>query len=496
MVGDKMSRQLILAIDQGTTGTTALLLDSALQVCAKATVEFEQIFPKPGWVEHRAEDIWRSLREAVLKCLETAKASSCDIASIGITNQRETTGLFTPDGELVHNFIVWQCRRSASICEKLKGDGHEDLVRKKTGLVLDPYFSATKLMWLFQKHPEFAKQAKDGKLFFGTIDTWLVKRMSGSRAHVTDATNASRTLLFDLEKGSWSESMLELFGIPAACLPEVRTSSEIYARTKGLDFLEDGIPIAGIAGDQQAALLGQACLNQGEAKVTFGTGAFVLMHTGGERIFSQHGLLSSVALSLRGRLTYCLEGSAFAAGAAVQWLRDGLNLITSADEVEALALQVPNCGEAYFVPAFSGLGAPYWRPDARAVLCGVSRGTTKAHVARATLEGIAFQNADIIEAMQKDGVTLKQLKVDGGAAKNSLLLQMQADFLNVPCLRPANVEATALGAAFLAGLGVGLFASVQELVAAWQPDHAFQPQLLAKDREDRIAKWRNAVAKA
>jgi glycerol kinase len=333
-------------------------------------------------------------------------------------------------------------------------------------------------------------------LLFGTIDTWLLHRLSGGSVHMTDATNASRTLLLNLETGEWDRELLEIFGVPAACLPEVRSSSEVYAHTKGLDFLPDGIPISGIAGDQQAALFGQGCLEAGEAKVTFGTGAFILMHTGKRRVVSTHGLLTSIALKLRGDTYYCLEGSAFMAGAAVQWLRDGLGIIKDTADVEALASQVPDSGEVIFVPALAGLGAPYWKPDARGLLSGVSRGTSQAHIARAVLEGVALQNADIIDAMNKDGVVLKVLKVDGGAAANNLLMQMQADYVNVRCARPANVEATGLGAAVLAGLGCGFFKDPQEVRSAWKAERVFEPQMPAALRQDRIAKWHAAVAKA
>jgi len=490
-----MPRELILAIDQGTTGTTALLVNKDLKVCSKATADFEQVFPKPGWVEHRGDDIWTSIKTAVTSCLAKANKTSRDIAAIGLTNQRETTGLFGRDGSLVHNFIVWQCRRSASICDSLRAE-NESLIRQKTGLVLDPYFSATKLAWLFKEHPDLLARTRKGELLFGTIDTWMLLRLSGGKVHATDATNASRTLLFNLDTKSWDNDLLNLFQVPSTCLPQIHTSSEIYGATAGLDFLDDGIPIAGIAGDQQAALFGQACLHAGEAKVTFGTGAFVLMHTGERRINSQHGLLSSVALSLKGQFSYCLEGSAFAAGAAIQWLKDGLKMIDSADQIEALALEVADSGEAIFVPALAGLGAPHWRPEARALLCGVSRGTTRAHIARALLEGLALQNRDILEAMAKDGVALKKLKVDGGASQNNLLMQMQADFLNVSCLRPANVEATAFGAAYLAGLGAGIFSDPTALSSAWTAQRVFEPKLESGERDNRIAKWRNAVSKA
>jgi glycerol kinase len=493
----------VISIDQGTTGTTVLVLDESLAVRGKANQEFRQIYPQPGWVEHDPEDIWQSVLGALARALAQAGCAREDLAAIGITNQRETAVVWDrPSGRPARNAIVWQDRRTADMCARLKAAGHEARIRVRTGLVLDPYFSATKLRWMFDDAPLLAERARAGSLAFGTLDSYLVARLSAGAAHVTDVTNASRTLLFDLHALAWSDELCELFGVPRACLPEVRSSAEIYATTRGVPGLPDGIPISGMAGDQQAALFGQACFSPGEAKCTYGTGAFLLMQTGSKPVASKRGLLSTVAWQLgsgveQGEIAYALEGSAFVAGAAVQWLRDGLGLFTSASEVEALARQVEDSGGVVVVPAFAGLGAPHWRPEARGLITGLTRGTTRAHLARATLEGIALQNVDLLRAMEEDaGQPLARLKVDGGAAANDLLMQFQADVLGVEIARPAILETTALGAAFLAGLGAGLWKSKSEIAKVWRCERRFSPSMQRAKVEAHLAAWRSAVARA
>ena len=491
-----MSDAIILAIDQGTTGTTVLALNAELQVLSSATREFAQVFPKPGWVEHEAGAIWESLKAATQDCLKQGEIDPAKIAGIGITNQRETTCLFDENSEPAHNFIVWQCRRTAEICEALKEAGHEPLFWERTGLVLDPYFSGTKLKWLFENVEGSWEKAAAGELLFGTIDTWLVHKLSGGVAHVTDATNASRTLLMDLRSCKFDPELLEILDIPAACLPSICSSSEVYGVTKGVDFLPDGIPIAGIAGDQQAALFGQACFSAGQAKCTYGTGCFLLLNTGTEIVRSKNGLLTTVAIKLGDEVQYALEGAAFIAGAAVQWLRDGLEMIQSAAEIEALAATVEETGDVVFVPALAGLGAPHWRPEARGLLMGLTRDTNRGHIARAVLEGIAFQNRDILEAMRSEGAQLKGLNVDGGASANGLLMQFQADLLGVECVRPKNLQTTALGAGALAGLAVGVFKSRDDVTGVWQEEARFQPQMDDATRERHVEKWAKACERA
>lgn len=489
----------VIAIDQGTTGSTVLLLDEALTVIGRKNVEFKQIYPQPGWVEHDPEDIWTSVCEAIGGVMNAAKLPPSDIAAIGITNQRETCLLW--DKKTLRperNAIVWQDRRTADVCVKLKERGLEPEVRAKTGLVLDPYFSGTKLAWMLDEDSTRRKRAEASELCFGTIDSYLVARLSGGAAHITDVSNASRTLLCGLESMSWEPSLLELFKIPHACLPEIRSSSEIYAETKGVPGLADGIPIAGIAGDQQAALFGQACFDPGSAKCTYGTGAFILMNTGDTPVVSESGLLSTIAWKLGpdGPGCYALEGSAFIAGAAVQWLRDGLGLFKEAAEIEKMAEEVEDSGGVVLVPAFAGLGAPHWRPEARGILTGLTRGTTKAHVARAALEGIALQNFDIVSAMKKDsGHTLKSFKVDGGAAANNLLMQFQADVLGVEIVRPQMLDTTALGAAFLAGLAVKVWKDKDELRSVWKEERRFSPSMNKEEVDNRLRAWNQAVAK-
>ncbi|MBU0554094.1 glycerol kinase GlpK [Myxococcota bacterium] len=483
----------ILAIDQGTTGSTALILDDALRVLGRHNQEFPQLYPQPGWVEHDLKDILTSVEGAVAGALAQAGIDPAQIAGIGITNQRETTALWSrATGTPVHNAIVWQCRRTAPRCEALAPQAA--LFKRKTGLVLDPYFSGTKLAWLLDERGHRAA-AEAGELAFGTIDSFLVWHLTGGEAHVTDASNASRTLMMNLKTLSWDPELLSLLKIPSAVLPEIRSNSEIYGYTRGFPGLPDGIPVAGMAGDQQSALFGQACFQAGEAKCTYGTGAFLLMNTGEEVVYSDNGLLTTVAWRLGEQTTYALEGSAFIAGAAVQWLRDGLGLIKQASEVEALAARCQDNGGVYFVPALTGLGAPHWRPDARGVIRGLTRGTTAAHLARAALEGIAFQNDEILKAMESDlGHPLAGLRVDGGAAANDLLMQFQADLLGVEIARPALLETTALGAAFLAGLAVGVWSDLDALRAAWREDRRFRRVMDQAEVAARVAGWRAAVA--
>ena len=489
--------ELILAIDQGTTGTTCLLVDAELAVIARATQEFPQHFPRPGWVEHDPDEIWASVLLAIQAVLAKSGAPPSRIAALGITNQRETSLVWErSSGRAIHRALVWQDRRTAETCAALKAAGHEDRVRALTGLVLDPYFSATKLAWTLD-HVEGARaRAEAGALAAGTIDSYLVWRLSGGAAHVTEPSNASRTLLWPLGGGGWSEELCALLRVPAATLPAVLPCTARFGATQGVPGLPDGIPIHGIAGDQQAALFGQACFTPGEAKCTYGTGAFVMLNTGATPVPSRHGLLTTVGWQIGATTTYCLEGSAFMAGAVVQWLRDQLGIIKSAAEVEALAASVPDSGEVVLVPAHAGLGAPHWRPEARGLITGITRGTSKAHLARAALEGIALEIMDLLQAMSADtGAPLRALKVDGGAAANDLLMQLQADLLGVPLVRPRMLETTALGAVLLAGLGVGLWRDQAALAAAWQEDRRFTPGALAL-RERLIARWRRAVAMA
>jgi glycerol kinase len=489
-----MKRKL-LAIDQGTTGSTAIVLTLEGETLGKATVEFQQHFPQPGWVEHDAEQIWKSVQESVAGALAAARVEGTEIGAIGITNQRETTLVWDrKDGKPVHRAIVWQCRRTAAECDRLKAEGAEPAVRKKTGLVVDAYFSGTKIAWILDHVSGARARAETGELAFGTMDTFLVHRLTGGAVHATDVTNASRTLLMDLEKLAWDEEMLRLFRVPASVLPTIVPSAGRIGTTKGVGFLPDGIPITGIAGDQQAALFGQACFGEGDAKCTYGTGAFALMNIGATPTASKHGLITTVAWQLPGgKVTYALEGSAFIAGAAVQWLRDGLGLIKTAADIEPLARQVASSDGVVFVPALAGLGAPYWDQNARGTITGITRGTTAAHLARATLEGIAFQVWDLLEAMTKDaGRTLNALKVDGGAAKNDLLAQFQADVGQVVVVRPVEVESTGRGAAMLAGVG----AELSDLAAATKMvklDRTFEPSIDAATRTAHIDRWRRAI---
>jgi glycerol kinase len=487
----------VIAIDQGTTGTTVLALDEQLTVRGRGYQEFRQIYPQPGWVEHDPDDIWASVCAALAAATRDLAPSS--IAAVGITNQRETTVLWSrKTGKAVHNAIVWQDRRTAERCAELTAAGHEAKIRARTGLTFDPYFAGTKLDWLLRHVPGAADAAKAGELAFGTVDSYLLWRLTGGAVHATDVTNASRTLLFDLHTLAWADDLLELIRVPRAVLPEVVASSGTIGTTRGVPGLADGIAIAGIAGDQQAALFGQACFTPGDAKCTYGTGAFILMNTGDQPIASHAGLLTTVAWKLAtGELRYALEGSAFIAGAAVQWLRDGLGFFQSAAEVEALAASVPDSGGVIVVPAFAGLGAPHWRPDARGAITGLTRGTTRAHLARATLEGIALQNVDILRAMARDaGKPLTVLKVDGGASANDLLMQFQSDVLGVEIARPELVETTALGAAFLAGLGTGVWKDQAQVTQTWREHKRFRPTADRERITEHLTRWDAAVAKA
>jgi glycerol kinase len=488
----------VLAIDQGTTGSTALVLDQRLSVKAKANVEFRQIFPKPGWVEHDLEDIWSSTLKAVGKALREASVKTGDLQAIGITNQRETTLLWDRrTGRPLHHAIVWQDRRTADQCNELKAAGMEPWVREKTGLVLDAYFSGTKLRWLLDNVRGARERAERGELCFGTVDSALLWRLTGGVVHATDVTNASRTLLMDLEKRAWDDELCALFKVPKQVLPEIRPSAGVFGVTKGVRGLPDGIPIAGIAGDQQAAMVGQACFTEGEAKCTYGTGAFLLMNAGPRKVTSKHGLIGTVAWQIGDEVAYALEGSAFIAGAVVQWLRDGLGLFKKSAEVEKLAASVRDSGGVTFVPALAGLGAPHWRQEARGLICGIDRGVTKAHLARAALEGVAFEIYDLAQAMAQDiGKPMPMFRVDGGAAANDLLMQFQADLLQTPIERPRMLETTALGAAFLAGLGVGIWPGTKELQKAWRAGKQFKPKMKADVRDAHLARWQAAVSRA
>ncbi|MBX7099604.1 MAG: glycerol kinase GlpK [Myxococcaceae bacterium] len=493
-----MSRQRhVLAIDQGTTGTRVSIVDAKVKVVGYAYQELPQHFPRPGWVEHDLKDIWKSVEACIGKALKAAKLKGHDIGAIGITNQRETCGLWTQDGKPIHRAIVWQDRRTADFCAELKAQGHEAFFRAQTGLVLDPYFSGTKLRWLLDHVPQAREKAERGELCFGTIDTFLVHRLTKGEAHVSDVSNASRTLMLGLSSLAWEPALLEKLGVPAKVLPRVVPSAEVYGVTKGLASLPDGIPVSGMAGDQQAALFGQACFTPGEAKCTYGTGAFLLMNVGHTPVVSKAGLLSTVAWKLNGQTSYALEGSSFIAGAAVQWLRDGLGVIKKASEVEALAKTVKETGEVVFVPALAGLGAPHWRPEARGLFAGIDRGTTKGHLARAVLEGVALQIYELADAMRLDsGRDIPAFKVDGGAVKNDLLMQFQADLLGTPVVRPRNAETTSLGAAFLGGLGAGLWQSPEEIRKVWKAEKVFTPRMHDDVRARHLGKWRDAVKRA
>lgn len=486
----------VLALDQGTTSSRAIVFDRSGGVVARAQREFPQILPAPGVVEHDPEAIWESQLATARAALASAKLGPRDVAAVGITNQRETTVLWDrATGRAVANAIVWQSRITAPICDRLKADGAEPTIRRKTGLVVDAYFSGTKIKHLLNTVPGLRDRAGRGEIAFGTIDTFLIWRLTGGRRHVTDPSNAGRTLLFNLHTLAWDDELLKLLDVPRDVLPEVVPSSGIIGETDP-EWFGEPIPIAGLAGDQQAATFGQACFTPGEAKNTYGTGCFLLLNTGEKPIASQNNLLTTVGWQIGGRTTYCLEGAVFIAGAVVQWLRDGLGIIRQSADVEALAAQVPHSDGVYFVPAFTGLGAPYWDPYARGAIVGLTRGTTAAHIARAALDSMAYQTRDLVEAMQADaGVPLKRLKVDGGAAVNNALMQFQADLLDVALVRPAVTETTALGAALLAGLAVGVWESQDDVGRRWRVDREFKPTMNSATRDELYQGWKQAVAR-
>ncbi|HEY7774931.1 MAG TPA: glycerol kinase GlpK [Kineobactrum sp.] len=489
----------ILAIDQGTTGTTVALMDDQGQLRARVTSEFPQHYPQPGWVEHDAADIWHTVLVGIRAILRKRLCKPTDIAAIGITNQRETALLWDRNtGAALNRAIVWQCRRTTGFCETLKAAGHEKMIRRKTGLVLDPYFSGSKLRWLLQNTPGVARKLASGRVAAGTMDSYLIWQLSAGATHVTDLSNASRTSLMNLRRCSWDRELMNLFEIPEGILPGIVPSSAILAHTAGVPGLPDGIPIAGVAGDQQAALFGQACFSTGDAKCTFGTGSFILMNTGSELLQSRSGLLTTAAWQLgeKGKPVYALEGGAFVCGAAVQWLRDGLQIIKTAADVEALAASVPDSGGVEFVPALTGLGAPHWSPDARGTLTGLTRGTGRGHIARATLEAMALQNADILFAMESDlGKRMRPLRVDGGAAANNLLMQIQANVLGRKLIRPRVIETTVAGACYLAGLGVGLWQKQADIRTIWQASQEFTVAMSPAARRQKQASWQTALVR-
>lgn len=494
-----MSSTFIMAIDQGTTSSRTCIINQVGGLVAEARVTFKQIFPKPGWVEHETEDIWYSTQRSMRLALEKAGLKGSQITAIGITNQRETVMMWDrKSGKSIHNAIVWQCRRTQELCEKLKKAKKEKLITQKTGLVIDPYFSATKIQWLLKNVPKASSRAKAGEILAGTVDTFLLWKLTGGQVHKTDISNASRTMLMNIHTGWWDEELLKLFGVPEKILPEICPSNADFGFTRGLGFMPDGIPITGILGDQQAALFGQACYAIGEAKCTFGTGSFVLLNTGKNAIRSKNKLLTTIAWKLKNEeITYALEGGAFVCGAAVQWLRDGLGLFPNSSDIEALAKTVEDTDGVEFIPALTGLGAPHWRPEARGLICGLTRGSTKAHIARATLEAMALQNVDILSTMTKElGKKLKSLKVDGGAAANDLLMQLQADYQGVNVIRPKNLETTALGAAFVAGLGAGVWKDLAQIRKIWKAEKEFKVKMTPKARRDRQNRWNTALERA
>ena len=491
-----MSRY-VMAFDAGTTSNRCILFDEQGVVRSVAQKEFRQIFPKPGWVEHDANEIWSTQMGVAVEAMQKANAKAEDIVAIGITNQRETTILWDREtGEPIHHAIVWQCRRTSETCDRLKEEGLTSLIREKTGLVIDAYFSATKIKWLLDHVPGAREKARQGEILFGTVETWLIWKLTRGKVHVTDYSNASRTMLFNIRTLSWDEEILSILDIPREILPTPLPSSHFFGMADE-SFFGAPIPIAGAAGDQQAALFGEACFSAGEAKNTYGTGCFLLMNTGESPVFSQNGLVTTIAWGIDDRVYYALEGSIFVAGAAVQWLRDELGLIDTAVESETVALQVDDTNGCYIVPAFTGLGAPYWDQDARGCIVGLTRGVNDKHIVRAVLESIAYQTADVLAVMQEDsGLTLTALKADGGAAKNNFLMQFQADIIDVAVHRPACVETTALGAAYLAGLTVGFWDSVEELRTHWKIDRVFEPSMTEEMRREKINTWKKAVTRA
>lgn len=485
----------ILSLDQGTTSTRAILFNRAGEIVHSAQQEFTQYFPKPGWVEHNANEIWGSVLAVVATCLTEANIKPSQIAGIGITNQRETAVVWEKEtGKPIHNAVVWQSRQTAEICEALRAAGHAELFREKTGLLIDAYFSGTKVKWILD-HVEGARaRAERGELLFGTIDTWLIWKLSGGKAHVTDYSNASRTLMYNIHELKWDDELLDILDVPKAMLPEVRPSSEVYAETAGYHFFGEAVPIAGAAGDQQAALFGQACFDTGMAKNTYGTGCFMLMNTGEEAVKSDHGLLTTIAWGVDGKVEYALEGSIFVAGSAIQWLRDGLRLIDDAKESEGYATRVTSSEGVYVVPAFVGLGTPYWESDVRGAVFGLTRGTEKEHFIRATLESLAYQTRDVLSAMEQDsGIEMKTLRVDGGAVKNNFLMQFQGDIIQAPVERPEINETTALGAAYLAGLAVGFFENREQIATQWKKERRFEPSMAKEETDALYGGWQKAI---
>jgi len=491
-----VEQRYILALDQGTTSSRAILFDHSGSVVGVAQREFAQVFPQPGWVEHNPREILTSILVTVTELLANTQVELGEIAAIGITNQRETTVVWDrATGQPIHNAIVWQSRQSLDICEQLKRDGCEPLVRERTGLLIDAYFSATKLRWILDHVDGAQQRAESGELLFGTIDSWLIWNLSGGTTHVTDVSNAARTLLYDIHRRCWDDDLLAMLNIPRAMLPEVRSSSEVYAHTAPTQFFGARVPIAGVAGDQQAALFGQACFTAGMAKNTYGTGCFMLMNTGEQTVSSTHGLLTTIAWQLGDRVDYALEGSIFVAGSVIQWLRDGLRMLGKASDSQAYAERVASSDGVYMVPAFVGLGAPYWRSDVRGAVFGLSRGTSKEHFVRAALESMAYQSRDVLTAMEADaGMALKELRADGGAIANDFMAQFQSDMLGVPVLRPRVQETTALGAAYLAGLAVGFWQSCEEIASLWQVDRRFEPQMRETERDQLYRGWQDAVS--
>ena len=491
-----MEKKYILALDQGTTSSRAIVFDHEGQIRSVAQKEFPQYFPQPGWVEHNPNEIWGSEASVIAEAISTIDITGLDIAAIGITNQRETTIVWDIDtDEPIYNAIVWQDRRTAEFCDQLKADGLTETIRQKTGLIIDAYFSGTKIKWILDHVPGARKRAEEGKLRFGTVDSWLVWRLTRGETHVTDVTNASRTMLFNIHELKWDEELLKLLDIPPSMMPEVKSNSEIYGHTKTTIFAHK-VPIAGIAGDQQAALFGQMCLDPGSIKNTYGTGCFVMLNTGEKPIVSKNNLLTTIAWQIGNKVNYALEGSIYVGGSVVQWLRDGLGIINHSSDVETLAQSVSDSGGVYFVPALTGLAAPYWDPYARGTIVGITRGTTAAHIARAALDGIAFQTYDIAQAMAKDmNDRLTELKVDGGASRNNLLMQFQADLLGIDVVRPKITETTAIGAAYLAGLGVGYWGSVDELRRQWKVERTFTPNLDSETVRTAREGWADAISR-
>ena len=488
----------ILSLDQGTTSSRAILFDKKGKIVHTAQKEFTQYFPHPGWVEHNANEIWGSVLAVIATCLVESNIRHDQISGIGITNQRETTVVWDKHtGAPIYNAIVWQSRQTAEICEELKANGYDSIVREKTGLLIDAYFSGTKVKWILDQIDGAREKAEAGDLLFGTIDTWLVWKLSGGRAHVTDYSNASRTMMYNIHELKWDKDLLKILDVPECMLPSVRPSSEVYANTVSYHFFGSEIPIAGIAGDQQAALFGQACFEKGMAKNTYGTGCFMLMNTGNHAVKSNHGLLTTIAWGIDGKVEYALEGSIFVAGSAIQWLRDGLRMFKEAKDSESYAIKVNSTEGVYIVPAFVGLGTPYWDSDVRGAVFGLTRGTTKEHFVRATLESLAYQTKDVLSAMEADSlITLKTLRVDGGAVKNNLLMEFQSDILNVPVERPKVSETTALGAAYLAGLAVGFWESQEEISKQWATDQQFIPKMSDNERSSLYNGWKKAVEAA